>query len=194
MRKRDVTYLTDPRDRAAAAEEMLLHRLAGASIRALMDEFRCSRATVFRRLAEARRGGFLERCREIVLGRLLLKALAAYDVALDAGSAPAVPGGDRWSTALGAQIVEVSFSPRPWAGWGEGCGWGGYGRASSWTAAYSPGVILQLSMSHTGAQYQYHPYWYSVWVSARPRTRRMRAHARGGASSFDARAKLSSSV
>jgi hypothetical protein len=86
MRQRGVKYLADSQDRAAAAEQILLLRIGGASIRELMAEFRCSRATVFRRLAEGRRGGTAERARQIVFQRLLVKALAAYDVALEGGS------------------------------------------------------------------------------------------------------------
>lgn len=85
MRKRGGAYLTNTQDKLTVAATMLAHRLTGASIRDLQEAFGCSRATVHRRLALARESGLLDTARDILMERLVPKALAAYDVALEQG-------------------------------------------------------------------------------------------------------------
>jgi hypothetical protein len=106
VRRRGSTYL-GAHERALAADEILLRRMAGASIAELCAAFRCSRATVFRRLAASRRAGRVEAAREKAMEQVLLKAIDVYEVALDEGSETVAR-----DVLFGLGLLEESHSSR----------------------------------------------------------------------------------
>lgn len=84
-KKKGVAVLTHPEQQAAQAALMLTERLGGKTIGEIQQAFGVSRSTVHRRLNLAEQHGLLETAKAILLERLLPKALAVYDAALDDG-------------------------------------------------------------------------------------------------------------
>lgn len=82
-RKRKRGPKLNEKERQTRAEMVLARKITGQSVQAVMEEFNISRATAYRALSQARREGMYEQAKDWVLTRLLPKALAVYDTALD---------------------------------------------------------------------------------------------------------------
>lgn len=65
------------------AEMVLARKITGQKMEEIAAEFNISRATAYRALSQARREGMYEQAKDWVMTRLLPKALAVYDNALD---------------------------------------------------------------------------------------------------------------
>lgn len=78
------TLLPKKEDQLAQGQLMLAERILGKSVGEIAEAFRMGTETVQRRLALARaEGGALDIARALLLERLVPKALALYDAALD---------------------------------------------------------------------------------------------------------------
>lgn len=76
----------NPELRAMRAEHMLLRRAAGLKIKEIAQEFQLAPDTVTDELKWARRRGIMDRAQHYLVDRLIPKALAGMEVALDHGN------------------------------------------------------------------------------------------------------------